>query len=48
MAMNLRVEDMLLGAQNYPTWKERMAMISEVNDLSDHVSDKGSSPTGAT
>jgi hypothetical protein len=47
MAMSLRVEDRLQGAQNYPTWKERMTMILEVNDVSEHVSDKATTPTGA-
>jgi hypothetical protein len=48
MAMILRVEDRLQGAQNYPTSKERMTMILEVNDVSEHVSDKATTPTGAT
>jgi hypothetical protein len=48
MAMSLRVEDRLQGAHNYPTWKERMIMILEVNDVLEHVSDKASTPTGAT
>jgi hypothetical protein len=39
MAMSLRVEDRLQGAHNYPTWKERMAMILEVNDVSEHVNE---------
>jgi hypothetical protein len=47
MAMSLRVEDRLQGAQNYPTWKERMTMILEVNDVLEHVSDKETAPTGA-
>ena len=48
MAMSLRVEDRLQGAQNYTTWKESMTMILEVNDMSKHVSDKETTPTGAT
>jgi hypothetical protein len=47
MAMSLRVEDRLQGAQNYPTLKERMTMILEVNDVSVHVSDKATTPIGA-
>jgi hypothetical protein len=47
MAMSLRVEDRLQGAQNYPTWKERMAMILELNDVSEHVTDKAATPRGA-
>jgi hypothetical protein len=46
--MSLRVEYKLQGAQNYPTWKERMAMILEVNEVSDHVRDKATTPTSAT
>jgi hypothetical protein len=47
MAMSLGVEDKLQGAQNYPTWKERMTMILEVNDVLEHISDKAPAPTGA-
>jgi len=47
MAMSLRVEDRLQGAQNYPTWKERMTMILKFNDVLDHVSDKAPPPMGA-
>jgi hypothetical protein len=48
MTMSLMVEDRLQGAQNYPTWKERMTTILEVNDVSEHVSDKATTPIGAT
>jgi hypothetical protein len=37
MAMSLRVEDRLQGAQNYPTWKERMTLVLEVNDVLNHT-----------
>jgi hypothetical protein len=47
MAMSLRVEDRLQGDQNYPTRKERMTMILEVNDVSNRVSDKATTPTDA-
>jgi hypothetical protein len=42
------VEYKLQGAQNYPTLKERMAMILEVNEVSDHVRDKAMTPTSET
>ena len=32
MAMQLRVEDRLQGAQNFPTWKERITSILDVSD----------------
>jgi hypothetical protein len=43
--MSLRVEDRLQAAQNYPTWKKRIIIILEVNDASEHVSDKAAAPT---
>jgi hypothetical protein len=36
MALTLRVEDRLQGAQNFPTWKERVTRISDVNDVLEH------------
>jgi hypothetical protein len=48
MAMTLRMEDRLQGAQNFATWKERVTMILDVNDVLDHVDSKAVAPTDAT
>jgi hypothetical protein len=48
MALSLRVEDRLQGAQNYPTWKERMTMVLDVNDVVEHTPDSATAPTNAT
>jgi hypothetical protein len=48
MAMSLRVEDRLQGAQNYPTWKERMTMVLDVNDVLEHTTETATAPTDAT
>jgi hypothetical protein len=45
MAMSLRVEDHLKGAQNYLTWKERMTLVMEVNDVLNHTSVMTVAPT---
>jgi hypothetical protein len=45
MAMSLRVEDRLQGAQNYPTWKERMIMVLDVNDVLEQTSKIAIAPT---
>ena len=37
MAMQLRVEDRLQGAQNFPTWKERITRILDISDTEDHI-----------
>jgi hypothetical protein len=37
MAMTLRMEDRFQGAQNFATWKERVTMILDVNDVLEHV-----------
>jgi hypothetical protein len=47
MAMSLRVEDRLQGAQNYPTWKERMTMVLDVNDVLEHTPETATAPTDA-
>jgi hypothetical protein len=47
MAMTLRMEDRLQGAQNFVTWKERVTMVLDVNDVLDHVDDKATTPTDA-
>jgi hypothetical protein len=48
MAMSLRVEDRLQGAQNFPTQKERMIMVLDVNDVLEHTLDNVVVPTDAT
>jgi hypothetical protein len=48
MAMTLRMEDRLESAQNFATWKERVTMILDVNDVLDHVDDRAAAPTDAT
>jgi hypothetical protein len=48
MAMTLRMEDKLQGAQNFVTWKEMVTMVLDVNDVLDHVDDKAATPTYAT
>jgi hypothetical protein len=47
MAMSLRVEDRLQGDQNYPTWKERMTMVLDVNDVLEHTLETTTTPTDA-
>ena len=47
MAMSMRVEDRLQGAQNYPTWKERMTMVLEVNEVLEHTPKTAVAPTDA-
>ena len=37
MAVQLRVEDRLQGAQNFPTWKERITRILDVSDAEEHI-----------
>ena len=48
MSTGLRFEDLLDGASNYNPWKERMAVILEVNDLWKFASTTVTSPTDAT
>jgi hypothetical protein len=48
MAMSMRVEDRLQGAQNYPIWKERMTMVLEVNEVLEHTLETATAPTDAT
>ena len=33
----MRVEDSLQGAQNFPTWKERITRILDVSDAEEHI-----------
>ena len=37
MVMQLRVDDRLQGAQNFPTLKERITRILDVNDAEEHI-----------
>ena len=45
MAMQLRVEDRLQGAQNFPTWKERITRILDVSDAEEHIDSTKVAPT---
>ena len=45
MAMQLRVEDRLQGAQNFPTWKERITRILDVSDAKEHIDSTKFAPT---
>jgi hypothetical protein len=47
MAMSMRVEDRLQGAQNYPTWKEKMTMVLEVNEVLEHTPKTTTAPIDA-
>jgi hypothetical protein len=48
MVLSLRVDDRLQGAQNYPTWKERMTMVLDVNDVLEHPPNTTIAPIDAT
>ena len=48
MAMQLRVEDRLQGAQNFPTWKERITRILDVSDAEEHIDSTKVAPTDPT
>ena len=37
MVVQLRVEDRLQGAQNFPTWKERITRILDVSHAEEHI-----------
>ena len=45
MAMQLRLEDRLQGAQNFPTWKERITRILDVSDAEEHIDSMKVTPT---
>ena len=45
MAMQLRVEDRLQGAQKFPTWKERITRILDVSDAEEHIDSTKVAPT---
>jgi hypothetical protein len=44
-AMTLRMGDILQGAQNFATWKERVTMILDVNDVLEHIAETTAAPT---
>ena len=48
MAVQLRVEDRLQGAQNFPTWKERIIRILDVSDAEEHIDSTKVAPTDPT
>ena len=48
MAVQLRVEDRLQGAQNLPTWKERITRILDVSDAKDHIDSMKVAPIDPT
>ena len=45
MVVQLRVEDRLQGAQNFPTWKERITRILDVSDAEEHIDSMKFAPT---
>ena len=44
MAVQLRVKDRLQGAQNFPTWKERITRILDVSDAQEHIDSRKVAP----
>ena len=48
MAVQLRVEDRLQGAQNFPTWKERITRILDVSDAEEHIESMKVAPIDPT
>ena len=48
MAVQLRVEDRLQGAQNFPTWKERITRILDASDAEEHIDSTKVAPTDPT
>ena len=48
MAVQLRVEDRLQGAQNLPTWKERITRIIAISDAEEHIDSTKVAPTDTT
>ena len=41
----MRAEDRLQGAQNFPTWKERITRILNVSDVEEHIDSMKVAPT---
>ena len=48
IVVQLRVEDRLQGAQNFPTWKERITRILDVSDAKEHIDSTKAVPTDPT
>ena len=48
MVVQFRVEDRLEGAQNFPTWKERITRIVDVSDAEEHIDSTKVAPTDPT
>ena len=44
MVMQLRAEDRLHGAQNFPTWKERITRILDVSDAEENIDSTKAKP----
>ena len=45
MVVQLRVDDRLQGAQNFPTWKERITRILDVSDEEERIDSTKVAPT---
>ena len=45
MVVHLRVENRLQGAQNFPTWKERITRIMDVSDAEEDIDFTKVAPT---
>ena len=48
MPIQLRVEDRLQGAQNFPIWKERITRILDVSDAKEHIDSTKVAPKDPT
>ena len=48
MVVQLRVEDRLQGAHNFPTWKERITRILDVSDAAEHIDSTKVAPIDPT
>ena len=48
MPVQVRVEDRIQGAQNFPTWKERITRILDFSDAEDHIDSTNVAPTDLT
>ena len=48
MVVQLRVEDRLQGAQNFPTWKEKITRILDVSDAEEHIDSTKTKPIDQT
>ena len=45
MVVQLRVEDRVQGAQNFPTWKERITRILDASDAKEQIDSRKCAPT---